>query len=122
MIHLLECLHWTDFGSLAGWLGRETARLLDEWVVLSATSCCWLLLQLHVEDTTEIELAVLLQLSSSQLKITGLHGADFPGIELHRLCDLCISLACGEARCANLLRGTLHGWGHGVDESRDKEM
>ena len=61
-----------DFGSLAGWLGLESARLLGEWVDLSASSFCLLLLQLHVEDTTEIELAVLLQLSSSQLKITGL--------------------------------------------------
>ena len=122
MIHLLEFIHWVDFGSLAGWLGLEPARLLGEWVDLSASNVCLLLLQLHVEDTTEIELAVLRQLSSGQLKITGLHGADFHGLELHRLCDLCISLACGEARCTSLLRGTLHGWGHGVDESRDNEM
>ena len=115
-------LHWVDFGSLAGWPGLEPTRLLGEWVDLSASSFCLLLRQLHVEDTTEIELAVLLQLSNNQLKITGLNGADVYGLELHRLSDLCISLACGEARCTSLLRGTLHGWGHGVDESRDKEM
>ena len=107
-----------DFGSLAGWLGLEPAKLLGELVNLSASSVSLLRLQLHVEDTTEIELAVLLQLSSSQLKISGLHGADCHGLELHRLCGLCISLAYGDARC----RGTRHGWGHGVDESRDKEM
>merc|ERR1711862_555839 len=59
---LLELLHRQRTHSLRRWLGLEHARLFGKRVDALARWPRWLLLQLHVERTSELELTRLLQL------------------------------------------------------------
>merc|ERR1719379_874342 len=67
--HLLELLHGQDANSLARWFGLEDTRFLGEGVHSFACSHCRLLLELHVQDTTKLEFAVLLQLTGCELQV-----------------------------------------------------
>merc|ERR1712165_123671 len=71
--HLLELLHWQHTNSLACWLGLEEAWLLGERVDTLTSSDCWLFLQLHVQHTSKLELAILLQLCCGQLEVCSDH-------------------------------------------------
>merc|ERR1712054_417450 len=66
---LFQFLHWKAPHCLACWLGLEDAWLLGERVDALASWCGRLLLELHVQDTTKFELAILLQLAGCQLHI-----------------------------------------------------
>merc|ERR1712166_885546 len=67
--HLLQLLHGISFDSLGSRLGFEHARLLGERVDSFASGCGSLLLELQVQATTKLELAVLLDLSCSNLHV-----------------------------------------------------
>merc|ERR1719263_2557974 len=69
--HLLQLLHGQCANSLGSRLGLEDAWLLGEWVDALASWACWLLLELQVQATTNLESAVLLQLRRCQLHIVG---------------------------------------------------
>merc|ERR1712176_6299 len=64
--HLLELLHWQSANSLARWHGLEDARLLREGVDSLPGRSGRLLLQLHVQETSELEFAIFLQFSSTK--------------------------------------------------------
>ena len=72
--HFLELLHRQAAHSLGSWLGLEHARLLGERVHALAGRCGWLLLQLHVENATQLESTVLFQLASCQFHVSGHNG------------------------------------------------
>merc|ERR1719409_1773132 len=65
--HLLKLLHRKGSHSLRGRLGLEDAGLLREWIDALASCLGRLLLQLHVESTSKLEGAVLLQLRGRNL-------------------------------------------------------
>merc|ERR1712093_731168 len=85
----LQFLHWKAFHCLARRLGLEDAWLLGEWIHSLAGWCGRLLLELHVEDTTEFEFAVLLQLTGCQLHIACDGCLHLLGLELSGLSDSC---------------------------------
>merc|ERR1719337_21340 len=62
--HLLKLLHRQGAHSLRRWLGLEHARLLSEGVDALASCSSWLLLQLHIQRASELELTGLLKLRS----------------------------------------------------------
>merc|ERR1719238_1040556 len=69
--HLLQLLHGQGTDSLGGWLCLEDAWLLGERVDSLAGWAGWLLLELQVQATANLESTILLQLRSSQLHIIG---------------------------------------------------
>merc|ERR1719446_1840352 len=60
--HFLELLHRQRADRLKSRLGLENAQLFREGIDALARSLRWLLLQLHVEGASELELTALLQL------------------------------------------------------------
>merc|ERR1719265_451398 len=68
--HLLELLHRKGTNSLGRRLGLEDTRLLGERVDTLTSSLSWLLLELQVEGTGQLEAATLLELASSDLDKT----------------------------------------------------
>merc|ERR1712146_472302 len=84
---LLQLLHWQDTYSLAGRLGLEDAGLLGEWVDTLAGWAGRLLLDLHVQDATKLEFAVLLELCGSNLKVRGDGCLDLLWLQLSALGD-----------------------------------
>merc|ERR1719164_35831 len=78
--HLLQLLHGQGTHSLGSRLGLEHARLLGEWVHSLASWASWLLLELQVQATAELESTVLLQLRGSQLHVVGDNGLDILGL------------------------------------------
>merc|ERR1712224_570498 len=68
--HLLELLHRKGTNSLGRRLGLEDTRLLSERVDTLTSSLSWLLLELQVEGTGQLEAAALLELTCSNLDKT----------------------------------------------------
>merc|ERR1719272_1459663 len=114
--HLLEFLHWEAFDSLACWLCLEDAWLLGERVDALPCGSCRLLLELHVEDTTKFELAVLLQLRCCKSKVFCDDSLDDLGLEVSSLSNLQEGSTGSQTRCTCLLHG-LHCWCHGCKDS-----
>merc|ERR1719460_3007472 len=80
--HLLELLHRQHPNRFAGRLRLEDTWLLGERVDTLACSHSWLLLQFHVQYTTKLELAILLQFSCCQLQVGCHHCFDILWLQL----------------------------------------
>merc|ERR1711862_545760 len=65
--HLLELLHRKGLNSLGRRLGLEDTRLFGEWVDTFASRLRWLLHELQVQGTGQLEAAALLELTCSNL-------------------------------------------------------
>merc|ERR1719454_1318183 len=86
---LLQFLHWKAPHCLACWLGLEDAWLLGERVHSLASRPGRFLLELHVEDTSQLELAILLQLAGCQVNVAGDDGFHLLWLELGTLSNSC---------------------------------
>merc|ERR1719440_463768 len=114
--HLLEPLHWQRTHSLGSWLGLEDAWLLGEWVDALACCNCWLLLELQVQAATNLELAVLLELSCSQLHVACYHSLDVLWLQLSGLGNLSKCGGCCDASTGCCLLHCLHSWSHDAND------
>merc|ERR1719284_1218144 len=111
--HFLKLFHREGPHSLRRRLRFKDARFLREWVDALAGRCCWFLLQLHVQHTTEFEIASLLQLLRCQLD-EALHDTlHFFRLQASRLSNRAVCLSCRQASLRRCLHGfhCLHG-GH----------
>merc|ERR1719210_393142 len=114
--HQLELLHWQHFDRLACRLGFEDTWLFREGIDTFAGSDGRLFLELHVEDTSKLELAVLLQLRCRQLQVRGHHCLDVLWLQFCGLCNVAEGCAlCQSTRSLHDLHG-LHGRGHGYSQ------
>merc|ERR1719440_1252271 len=106
--HLLELLHRQRAHRLGRWLCFKDTRLLRKRVDALASCLGWLLLQLHVQRASELELARFLQLRSCK----GDHGLgdhlDLTRLEADLLSDDGVRASGGHLAAA-LHRLALHG-------------
>merc|ERR1719240_2418474 len=86
---LLQLLHWQHTHGLAGWAS-------------------WLLLQLHVQDTTKLELAVLLELGCRELEVGADGALHLLWLQLSGLGNLGKGCSCSQACSTCCLHG-FHG-------------
>merc|ERR1719409_241496 len=114
--HLLKLLHRKGSHSLRGRLGLEDAGLLREWIDALASFLGRLLLQLHVESTSKLEGAVLLQLSGRNLD-----DALDDSLHILRLETGLFSYGAVDG-CGRQARGSLHALLHRLHGGHREEL
>merc|ERR1711862_694589 len=110
--HLLELLHRKGTNSLGRRLGLEDTRLLGERVDTLTSSLSWLLLELQVEGTGQLEAATLLELACSDLDKTFNNSLHLLCLEAGGLGNGAVSSRRGHDGGLHSLLHALHG-GHG---------
>merc|ERR1719408_737492 len=93
---LLQLLHWQAAHCLACRLGFEDARLLGERIDSLACWSCRLLLQFHVEDTTQFETAILLQFTCCQIQVSCDDSFNLFWLQFSRLCNSSKCTTCSD--------------------------